>query len=93
MASRAENTQTVGGLMNLVMMPMFVGSGVFFSSGHFPKALQPFIHALPLTALNDALGAVVSEGAGPAAVARPCALLAVCGVVSFGLALKLFRWR
>ena len=92
-ASRAQNTQTVGGLMNLVMMPMFVGSGVFFSASKFPDALQPFVRALPLTALNDALRAVVNEGAGLAEIARPVALLAGIGVVSFGLALWLFRWK
>jgi ABC-type multidrug transport system permease subunit len=92
-ASRAENTQTVGGLMNLVMMPMFVGSGVFFSAGNFPDALQPFVRALPLTALNDALRAVVNEGAGIVDIARPLALLVGLGLVSFALALKLFRWR
>jgi ABC-2 type transport system permease protein len=92
-ASRAENTQTVGGLMNLVMMPMFVGSGVFFSASHFPDALQPALRALPLTALNDALRAIVNEGAGIADVARPVGLLAGYGVVSFALAVRLFRWR
>lgn len=92
-ASRAQNTQTVGGLMNLVMMPMFVGSGVFFSASKFPDALQPFVRALPLTALNDAMRAVVNESAGLAAIARPVALLAGVGVVSFALALKLFRWK
>jgi ABC-type multidrug transport system permease subunit len=92
-ASRAENTQTVGGLMNLVMMPMFVGSGVFFSAGKFPDALQPFVRALPLTALNDAMRAVVNEGAGVVDIARPLSLLAIMGIVSFGLALRFFRWR
>ncbi len=92
-ASRAQNTQTVGGLMNLVMMPMFVGSGVFFSSSNFPDAIQPVLRALPLTALNDALRAVVNEGAGAAAIARQMLVLAVCGVGSFAAALKLFRWR
>lgn len=92
-ASRAENTQTVGGLMNLVMMPMFVGSGVFFSAGKFPDAVQPFVRALPLTALNDAMRAVVNEGAGIVDIARPLALLTGMGIVSFALALKLFRWR
>ncbi|HYG68741.1 MAG TPA: ABC transporter permease, partial [Anaeromyxobacteraceae bacterium] len=61
-ASRARNTQTVGGLINLVMLPMFVLSGVFFSSANFPEKLQPLIRALPLTALNDALRAVMNEG-------------------------------
>jgi ABC-type multidrug transport system permease subunit len=72
---------------------MFVGSGVFFSAGKFPDALQPFVRALPLTALNDALRAVVNEGAGLAEIARPVGLLAGIGVVSFGLALWLFRWK
>jgi ABC-type multidrug transport system permease subunit len=91
-ASRAQNTQTVGGLMNLVMMPMFVGSGVFFSSANFPEAVQPVLRALPLTALNDALRAVINEGAGAGAIARPMVILGLCGVLSFAAALKLFRW-
>jgi ABC-2 type transport system permease protein len=92
-ASRAQNTQTVGGLMNLVMMPMFVGSGVFFSSANFPEAAQPVLRALPLTALNDALRAVVNEGAAAPAIARPMVVLTLWGVASFAAALRLFRWR
>jgi ABC-2 type transport system permease protein len=92
-ASRAQNTQTVGGLMNLVMMPMFVGSGVFFSTSNFPDSMQPFLRALPLTALNDALRAIVNEGAGLGAVAGQVALLAGCGVISFAAAIKMFRWQ
>jgi ABC-type polysaccharide/polyol phosphate export permease len=92
-ASRAQNTQTVGGLMNLVMMPMFIGSGVFFSTSHFPDSALPYIRLLPLTALNDALRAVVNEGVGPGGVARGVGVLAVWGVVSFVAALRLFRWR
>ena len=92
-ASRAQNTQTVGGLMNLVMMPMFVGSGVFFSTGNFPDSMQPFLRALPLTALNDALRAVVNEGAGLGAVSSQLALLAGCALVSFVAAVRMFRWH
>jgi ABC transporter DrrB family efflux protein len=91
-ASRARNTQTVGGLINLVMLPMFVLSGVFFSSARFPDALQPYIRALPLTALNDALREVMNEGAGLAAVAPEAALLAGVAAASFALALRWFRW-
>jgi ABC-type multidrug transport system permease subunit len=91
-ASRARNTQTVNGLINVVMMPMFVLSGVFFSASHFPDAMQPFIRALPLTALNDALRAVMIEGARLAAVAPQALLLAGLGAVSFAAALRLFRW-
>ena len=92
-ASRAQNTQTVSGLINLVMMPMFVGSGVFFSTSRFPEAVQPFVRVLPLTALNDALRAVMIDGAGPRALFAPLALLAGIAAVTFGAALKLFRWR
>ena len=92
-SSRAENTQTVGGLMNLVMLPMFMCSGVFFSSANFPDAMQPAIRLLPLTALNDALRAVMNEGAGLADVGRPSLILAAWGVASFAIALKVFRWR
>jgi ABC-2 type transport system permease protein len=94
-ASRAENTQTVGGLMNLVMMPMFVCSGVFFSTAHFPDSVQPALRALPLTMLNDALRAVTNDGAGLAdrTVTWAMVVLFAWGLVSFGLALKIFRWR
>jgi ABC-2 type transport system permease protein len=92
-AARAQNTQTVSGLINLVMLPMFIGSGVFFSTARFPDVFQPFLRALPLTALNDSVRAVMIEGAGPRAVAGQAALLIAIGGVSFALALRLFRWR
>ena len=91
-ASRARNTQTASGLMNLVMMPMFVLSGVFFSADNFPRAIQPAVRALPLTALNDALRAVMNEGAGLVSLWPQAALLAGVAVVAFGAALGLFRW-
>jgi ABC-type polysaccharide/polyol phosphate export permease len=91
-ASRAQNNETVSGLMNLVMMPMFVLSGVFFSATHFPHSMQPLINALPLTALNDSLRAVIVDGAGLSAVVRPLIVMGVWGVVSFAAGLRLFRW-
>jgi len=91
-ASRAENTETVSGLMNLVMLPMFVFSGVFFSASHFPDKLQPLISALPLTALNDGLRAIAVDGASLVGVARPLAVLAAWGVTSFAVGLRIFRW-
>ena len=92
-ASRAQNTQTVSGLINLVMLPMFVGSGVFFSTARFPDAVQPALRVLPLTALNDALRAVMIEGGGIGAIAPQLALLAATAAVSFYAALRLFRWK
>jgi ABC-type multidrug transport system permease subunit len=92
-ASRAKNTQTVSGLMNLVMMPMYVCSGVFFSAAHFPDVMQPLIQALPLTALNDALRAVMIDGAGTLGIARQLAVMTSWAVLTFAAALGLFRWR
>lgn len=91
-ASRAKNTQTASGLMNVVMMPMFVLSGVFFSADRFPAFIQPLVKALPLTALNDGLRAVMNEGAGLVALWPQATLLAAVAAVSFGAALRLFRW-
>ena len=73
--SRARRIETVTGLMNVVMMPMFVLSGIFFSADRFPQVLQPLIRILPLTALNDALRAVVLEGLHLSALSAPLAVL------------------
>ncbi len=91
-AARAQNTQTAGGLMNLVMLPMFVLSGVFFSAVNFPEWSQPVISALPLTALNDALRGIINDGASISELAPRLFVLAAWGVVSFAAALKWFRW-
>jgi len=92
-ASRARTIEAVSGLMNLVMMPMWVLSGVFFASSNFPEAMQPFIQVLPLTALNDALRGVMNEGLSLAAIGGEVAILSAWGVISFVLALRIFRWQ
>ena len=91
-ASRAQNTETVSGLMNLIMLPMFITSGVFFAASNFPDVLQPAIRALPLTAMCDGLRAVMIDGAGLAGVLPSLGILAVWGVPSFVLGLRYFRW-
>jgi ABC-type multidrug transport system permease subunit len=92
-ASRARTTEGVSGLMNLVMLPMWVFSGVFFSSSNFPRAAQPVIRLLPLTAVNDALRANMLEGASLAAISSEMLIIAGWLAASFVLALRLFRWR
>jgi ABC-type multidrug transport system permease subunit len=92
-ACRAQTIETVSGLMNAVMLPMYVLSGVFFSSSRFPEVVQPLIQILPLTALIHGLRAVVNEGAGWSALAWPVLVLGAWGGVSFALALRWFRWR
>jgi ABC-type polysaccharide/polyol phosphate export permease len=92
-ASRAQTIEAASGLMNLVMMPMWIVSGVFFSAQRFPDVLQPAIKALPLTALIDALRATMLQGAGFAQLAPELSILAAWLIVCFALAMRLFRWR
>lgn len=92
-ASRAQTLETVSGLMNLVMLPMWVLSGIFFSSERFPDVAQPFIKLLPLTPLIDALRAVMLEGAALATQLPQLGILAGWAVLTFALALRWFRWR
>lgn len=89
---RTRRIETVTGLMNVAMMPMFVCSGIFFSYERFPEAVQPFIRALPLTALNDALRAVILEGEPLVSQAGRLLVLGLWGGSSFILGLRLFRW-
>ncbi|HYJ46064.1 MAG TPA: ABC transporter permease, partial [Pyrinomonadaceae bacterium] len=92
-AARPKTIEGVSGLMNLVMMPMWLLSGTFFSSARFPDFLQPFIKALPLTALNDSLRAVMNDGTSIAASWMAVSVLLVWCAVSFIVALKIFRWQ
>ena len=92
-ASRARTMEAASGLMNVVMMPMWIASGVFFSSRKFPDAVQPLIQILPLTALVDALRANILQGAHLIQLAPQLAVLSICLISCFALALRLFRWR
>jgi ABC-type multidrug transport system permease subunit len=92
-ACRAKTLETVSGLMNAVMLPMYVVSGVFFKADYFPQSVQPVIQILPLTALNNGLRAVMNDGRGFDAVGWPALVLGAWGGLSFAIALKLFRWR
>ncbi len=94
LSSRAENPQIVSGLINVVSFPMYLGSGVFFSTGRYPDGIRKVIDVLPLTALVDALREIMNEGtAFSPLVLRALAILVAWGVGSFLLALRLFRWR
>jgi ABC-type multidrug transport system permease subunit len=92
-SSRVRTIEAVSGLMNFAMLPMWVLSGIFFSSANYPAAFQPFIQALPLTAVNDALRANMLQGLGWSALLPELGIIAAWLVISFVLALKLFRWR
>jgi len=92
-ASRAKTVEGVSGLMNVVMMPLWILSGIFFSTSRFPDAMQPVVQALPLTALNDALREVMLDGASLFSILDEVALTAAWGVATFVAALMIFRWR
>ena len=92
-AARARTIEGVSGLMNLVMLPMWLLSGTFFSWERFPDAVHPFIRALPLTALNDALRAVMIEGRPLVSLGIELGVLLVSGLVSFLVAVRVFRWQ
>jgi ABC-2 type transport system permease protein len=92
-ASRAKTIEMVSGLMNLVMVPMWIFSGIFFSSERFPEAIQPLIKLIPLTPLIDSLRAVMLEGAPLSSQLKPICIMAAWGATSFVLALRWFRWR
>ncbi|MEA2490427.1 MAG: type transport system permease protein, partial [Acidobacteriota bacterium] len=91
-ASRANTLEAVSGMANLVMMPMWLCSGVFFSYERFPEAAKPFIRALPLTSLNDALRGVINNGATMTEVMPQLINLLVWTVVSYVVGLKIFKW-
>jgi ABC-type multidrug transport system permease subunit len=91
--SRARTIEAVSGLMNLVIMPMWVVSGVFFSAQRFPDFAQPIIKVLPLTLLLDALRAVQLQGVGLASVTFELGVMTLWLAAAFTAALKLFRWK
>lgn len=92
-ASRARTLESASGLMNVVMMPMWVLSGIFFSASNFPDVVQPFVQALPLTATIDALRGTMLQGVGWGIVLPELVILVTWMVGCFILALRLFRWR
>jgi ABC-type multidrug transport system permease subunit len=92
-ASRAKTMEAASGLMNLVMLPMWILSGVFFSASRFPNVIQPVIRALPLTAAIDALRGNMLQGISLPHLIAPVSVLTVWLVVSFSVALRIFRWR
>ena len=93
LGSRVKTFEAISGLMNLSSVPMWLLSGVFFSSSNFPAIAQPFIRVLPLTALVDAMRGVVLEGASLGAIRVELMIIAGWAIVCFSIALRIFKWR
>ena len=91
-ASRAQKIETASGIMNLIMMPMWIFSGIFFSYERFPAKVLPLIRLLPLTALNDSLRAVILEGKTLGSLSEPLTVMCLWGGLSFLVAVRVFRW-
>jgi len=91
-ASRARTLETVSGLLNVIMLPMWLGAGVFFTRERYPEAVQPLLSVIPLSPLVDGLRGVMLEGLSLAGVWPQLAMLAAWAAVSFAIALRLFRW-
>lgn len=92
-ASRVRTIEAVSGMANLIMVPMWICSGVFFSYERFPDAVKPLIRLLPLTALNDLLRGVINEAMPFSQTIAPLAVLIGWGVISFAVGLRIFRWQ
>jgi ABC-2 type transport system permease protein len=92
-ASRAKTMEAASGLMNLVMLPMWILSGVFFSASRFPTVIQPVVRALPLTAAIDALRGNMLQGMNLGQQIAPVVILTVWLVVPFTVSLRIFRWK
>jgi len=92
-AARPRTVEAVSGWMNFVMLPMWLVSGTFFSYERFPAVVLPAIRALPLTALNDALRAVMNDGASLWSTAPELGVLVAWGAIGFGVAVRIFRWQ
>jgi ABC-type multidrug transport system permease subunit len=92
-STRAKTMEAVSGLMNLVMLPMWILSGVFFSATRFPAVIQPIVRALPLTAAIEAMRGNMLQGTGLGQMMMQVGLLLAWFVVPFAISLRIFRWR
>jgi ABC-2 type transport system permease protein len=92
-SSRAKTMEAASGLMNLVMLPMWILSGVFFSATRFPAVIQPVVRALPLTAAIEALRGNMLQGTNLGQLMGPIGILLVWLTLAFAVSLRIFRWR
>lgn len=92
-SSNTSNTEVGNGLINFVVFPMMVLSGIFFSYQNFPDWSIPVIKLLPLTMLTDGIRSIFNEGAGFQEVGLPILMLAATGVLFFSAGLKIFKWH
>jgi len=91
-ASRTAKTQVGNGLINLIVMPMMLLSGIYFSYHNFPDKVIPLIQALPLTMLADGVRAIFNESAGIIQIWKYILILNALGLTTLTIGLKTFKW-
>jgi len=92
-SSHTSNTEVGNGLINFVVFPLMILSGIFFSYQNFPEWSLPVIKNLPLTMLTDGIRSIFNEGAGYHDVALPILILLAVGILFFSVGLKIFKWH
>ena len=92
-AAGAKNEDQAAPVANLISLPMTFLSGVFFPREAMPDVLQRITDFLPLTYLANALRAITNDGAGVADISQDLLGMAVWAVISFFIAVRLFRWE
>lgn len=92
-SSHTANTEIGNGLVNAVVTPMVILSGIFFSYHNFPDWLIWVIQKLPLTILADSIRSIFIEGTGLPDIALPFVILVATGSLFFIAGLRIFKWH
>ncbi|WP_153798851.1 ABC transporter permease [Foetidibacter luteolus] len=92
-SSLAKNESTIPPFANLFTLPQFLLAGTFFPIDVFPKWLQFICNLLPLTHFNNAMRNIAFEGASLLSVWKEIGIMAIWGVILYGIAVKVFRWE
>ncbi|HEC29463.1 MAG TPA: ABC transporter permease [Gammaproteobacteria bacterium] len=93
LAARTESEEFAGGVLNLIVWPMMIFSGVWFSLDGLHPAAQNFAQLLPLTHLVNAARAVMNDGAGLTDILPQLITLAGMSVVFMIIGACLFKWK
>lgn len=88
-----NSTNTVMALANIIMMPQMFLGGVFFPRDGLPEWLKVITEYLPLTYLAEALRSVIIDGSGIFAIRYDILGLVIWSIITFVLAVRLFRWE
>ena len=90
-ATYARSSGQVGLIVLLLVMPIIMLSGTWNLRESMPGWLQAAIYLSPLRYMVDIAYGVLLKGAGPAAVAKPAALMVLLGLAFLALGTARFR--